>query len=238
MEEEPRDQLPGGTSGTSMKDETQREEESTSRKIWKLKINRTGILKVKGRVWFLWLCLALDVVPKTFQANNKDPKASDKENYSEEMSVEWAKAKKEMGKKFVKIAKQREEKTVRSKEEKWWEEARKIIKVIGQEEWEKTYRVMKREGVGYSRGYNNMHRSQLRSLLIEQGRTIPLWLRKEASDVMEDTIVVEMQGGKNRSRRARRKLEESMWNSWVEKRKEREEKMKESIENDIKEVIK
>ena len=201
-------------------------------------MNRTNILKVKGRVWFLWICLALDLVPKTLGVKIKDPKASDKQNYTEEMKEEWASVKKEVGRKLVKLAKQREEKIIRTKEEKWWQEARRIILIIGNEEWESAYTKMKREGVGHMRGYNNAHRDQIRSLILQQGRTIPIWLRKGASEFLEDTITVEKYGGRNRSRRARRRQDESMWVSWIEKREERNEKMRESIEKDIKETVK
>ena len=127
FEEDTGDQLPVETSGTSTKDETRKEgKEDISRKLWKLRINRTSILKVKGRVWFLWLCLALDLVPKTLSVKLKDPKASDKSNYSDEMKEEWDGVKKEVGRKLVKVAKQREEKLIRSKEVKWWEEARQL----------------------------------------------------------------------------------------------------------------
>ena len=114
-EEISEDHLSEGMSGKSRKDETLGGEGDTSRRIWKLKLNRTGILMTKGKIWFLWLCLALDVVPRTLQTANKDPKASNKDEYMEEMKMEWEEVKKETGRRFVKLTMQREEKNVRTR---------------------------------------------------------------------------------------------------------------------------
>ena len=111
------------------------------------------------------------------------------------------------------------------REDKWWTEARNLIKEIGKEEWERAYKNMKREGVRFAKSFNNGHRSKLQCLLKRQNREVPLWLRREAAERWEGTVTIEEQGGRNRRRRGKRGKEETMWESWREKRKEREEEI-------------
>ena len=89
------------------------------------------------------------------------------------------------------------------REDKWWTEARNLIKEIGKEEWELAYKNMKREGERFAKSFNNRHRSKLHSLLKRQNREVPLWLRREAAERWEGTVTIEEQGGRNRSRKGK-----------------------------------
>ena len=79
-----------GTSYESSQDETLKREEGDTRKyrLWKLKLKRTKIIRAKSQMWFMWICLSLNLVPRTLQLANKDPKESDKEAYMEKMKEE------------------------------------------------------------------------------------------------------------------------------------------------------
>ena len=178
------------------------------------------------------LCLSLDVVPRTLAPNNRDPKERD-QDYIEEMRNEWKKTQRESGRQFVKLAKRREEERLRRIEEEWWDEAKELKKEIGEEEWERELKSMRREGEKYKCNFNNGHRAKLRALLIKEKREIPFWLTREAREQWEVTITIEEGRSINRSRRSRRVREDTMWASWTQRRKIREQGVRLDIEREI-----
>ena len=99
-----------GISAESIEDETYigEEDEVLKHRIRKARYKRTKIIRNKGKVWFLMICLSLDLIPRMLILLNEDLKESDR-GYMEEMRKEWKKVQKEAGRKFVKLAKRREE---------------------------------------------------------------------------------------------------------------------------------
>ena len=112
-----------GDSEESFEDETQTGEGDMMiyRCKRRVKFKRTNLIRSKARIWFLMLCLSLDLVPKTLAPSNKDPKERELD-YTEEMREEWRKIQKESGRQFVKLAKRREEVKLKRKEEEGWGE--------------------------------------------------------------------------------------------------------------------